>query len=316
MAFSDAEYADALHVDPAALAPGEAHEGPEAAHVAVLRPYLAASLATPVAFPSIAMELLELVRYPDVDLEELARYIRVDGALAGGVLALANSVVFRTLRRIDTIKEAVARLGISDVARLSAAISMRSLYGADAALADPALEPTSRLLFEHAVAVARCASELVDRRIAQTPGAEQTFLAGLLHDVGMAAALRAIAELAAHGKLPAIPVPVLWRLLHAVHLEAGVELHRAWQLPRSLAQAAAHHHGPIPETDLGPFLHLVRLVSAYDLLRRAPGANPRGAAEVVESARALDLSPERVHALAADLDAAQDWVATAFPREP
>lgn len=312
-AFSEAEYAAALQVHPAALASPEPAEEPEAAAVAVLRPYLAASQASPAPFPTIAMEILELVRYPDVDLDQLARYIRVDGALAGGVLALANSGVHQAAPRVGTIKEAVGRLGMSEVARLSAAIAMRSLHSADVTRAHQPFERTWKLLFEHAVTVARCASEVAGQRLAPTSGAEQTFMAGLLHDVGMAAALRAVAELVSYGKLPAIPEPALGRVLLRVHVEPGVELHRRWQLPPALAEVAAHHHGQVPETGLGPLVHLVRLVSAYDLLRRAPAMHPRGAAEIAESARALGISPERVKALAADLDAAAAWVKIAFP---
>lgn len=310
-AFSLGEYATALQVDPAALDAREP-EVPEAADT-VLRPYLAASHASPVPFPAIAMEIMELVRYPDVDLNELARYIRVDGALAGGVLALANSAVYRAVRRIDTIKEAVGRLGMSEVARLSAAIALRSLYSADATRAHQAFEPTWKLLFQHAVTVARCTSELARQRLAPTPGTEQTFMAGLLHDVGLAAALRATAELVSHGKLAAISEPGLGCLLMRVHAEAGVELHKGWQLPPTLAEVAAHHHGPVPDTELAPLVHLVRLVSAYDLLRRAPAMHPRAPAEIAESASALGLPPERMKTMAAELDAAGAWVATAFP---
>jgi len=311
---SDAEYAAALQVDPAVItAPEVPLSGEEADALQRVRAYLAASHSSPMVFPTIAMEILELVRYPDVDLNELARYIRVDGALAGGVMALANSAIYRAVRRIDTVKDAVARLGISEVARLAAAISMRSLYCADASRANEVLQPLWQRLFLHAVTVARCASDLARHKVAATPGVEQTFMAGLLHDVGLSAVLRAVAELAFFGKLPQLEEPVLSRVLDRAHVEAGAELHRAWKLPPTLADVASHHHGPVPEGANGPLIHLVRLVSARDLLRRAPASHPRAAAEVVESSRALGLSAARVKELAADLEVAEAWVATAFP---
>ena len=310
----DAEYAVALEVDPAVLAAPEAPpSGEEADALQRVRAYLAASHATPMAFPTIAIEILELVRFPDVDLNELSRYIRVDGALAGGVLALANSAIYRAVRRIDTVKDAVARLGISEVARLAAAISMRSLYCADAGRANDAFQPAWQRLFLHAVTVARCASDLARHKLAATPGVEQTFMAGLLHDVGLSAVLRAVAELTFFSKLPRLEEPVLSRVLQRAHVEAGTELHRAWKLPPTLADVAAHHHGPVPEGANGPLVQLVRLVSARDLLRRAPASHPRAAAEVVESARALGLPAARVKALASDLELAEAWVVTAFP---
>jgi putative nucleotidyltransferase with HDIG domain len=311
---SDSEYAVALEVDVAVLsAPEAAPSGEEADLLQRLRAYLAASHASPMVFPTIAMEILELVRFPDVDLNELSRYIRVDGALAGGVMALANSAMYRAVRRIDTVKDAVARLGISEVARLTAAISMRTLYCAEASRAQDALAPAWQRLFLHAVTVARCASDLARHKVATTPGVEQTFMAGLLHDVGLSAALRAVAELSHFGKLPPIEEPLLSRLIQRAHLEPGAELHRAWKLPATLADVAIHHHGPVPEGANGSLIHLVRMVSARDLLRRSPAAHPRAAAEVAESARALGLPAARVKTLAADLEVAEAWVATAFP---
>jgi putative nucleotidyltransferase with HDIG domain len=311
---TDEEYALALEVDPAVLAVREvAPEGAEADALQRVRAYLAASHATPMAFPTIAMEILELVRYPDVDLNELSRYIRVDGALAGGVLALANSAIYRAVRRIDTVKDAVSRLGISEVARLTAAISMRSLYCADASRTHESFQPAWQRLFLHAVTVARCASDLARHKVATTPGVEQTFMAGLLHDVGLSAVLRALAELSFFGKLPELQEPALGRVLQRAHVEAGAELHKAWKLPPTLADVAVHHHGPVPEGANAGLTHLVRLVSARDLLTRAPASHPQAAAEVVESARVLGLPASRVKALASDLQAAEAWVATAFP---
>lgn len=307
-------YAAALEVDPALLtAVEEPAEGVEAEAAQSVRAYLAASHLSPIAFPSIAMEILELVRYPDVDLGELSRYVRVDGALAGGVLALANSAVYRAVRRIDTIKEAVARLGISEVARLAAAISMRSLYSTDASRAHEIFEPTWALLFRHAVTVARCTSDLARHKLAATPGVEVSFMAGLLHDVGLAAALRAVAELTFFGKLPRLEEPALGRLLFRVHVEAGLELHKTWKLPSTLSEVASQHHGPVPDGPNASLVHLVRMVSARDLLRRAPESHPRAAAEVAESAKVLGLSAPRVKALASDLELAEAWVATVFP---
>src|SRR5512140_830266 len=223
-------YAAALEVDPASLAaPEPPAEGAEAEAVQAVRAYLAASHLSPIAFPSIAMEILELVRYPDVDLAELSRYVRVDGALAGGVLALANSAVYRSVRRIDTVKDAVARLGISEVARLAAAISMKSVYSEDATRSHERFRPLWTQLFLHAVTVARCASELARQKVAATAGSEQTFMAGLLHDVGLASVLRGAAELTIFGKLPEVDPGVIRRVLFRLHVEAGTELHESWR---------------------------------------------------------------------------------------
>ena len=190
---------------------------------------------------------------------------------------------------------------------------MRSLYSTDASRAHENFEPTWALLFRHAVTVARCTSDLARHKLAATPGVEVSFMAGLLHDVGLAAALRAVAELTFFGKLPRLEEPALGRLLFRVHVEAGLELHKTWKLPSTLSEVASQHHGPVPDGPNASLVHLVRMVSARDLLRRAPESHPRAAAEVAESAKVLGLSAPRVKALASDLELAEAWVATVFP---
>jgi len=312
----DAAFAAALAVEPAAFAAAEPEPSAEEARLAeAVRNHFAAARPDPASFPSIAMQILELVRYPDVDLNELAKYIRVDGALAGGVLALANSAYYRAVRKIDTVKDAVSRLGIAEVARLTAAISMKALYSADAASAHAKFEPVWTALFLHAATVGRCASDLARQKVAPVPGVEQVFVAGLLHDVGKGVAMRTLAELVQFGKLAPPEPSVIARVLHRVHVEIGVEMHQAWSLPDTLTQAAAlHHAAELEPGEANALVHVVRLVSARDLLRREPGTHPRAAAEILQSARALGLSPARVHALAADLDGAEAWVKTVFPQ--
>lgn len=314
-AAQDDAYAAALGVPAAALAAADAEPSAEEGEVArAVRAYFAAIRPDPATFPTIATQILELVRYPDVDLNELAKLIRVDGALAGGILALANSAVYRAARKIDTVKDAVARLGLSEVARVSAAISMKSLYGPDAATTHHRFDPIFTRLFLHAATVARCASELARAEVAPTPGVEQVFLAGLLHDVGRAVALRCLDQLVGYGRVAAPEEPCTERVLQRVHVEVGVAMHRAWKLPPTLADVAAHHHAPAGAPEAArPCVHLVRLVSALDLIRRAPAAHPRAAAEAVESARALGLAPARLRALGAELETAEAWVRTVFP---
>lgn len=312
---TDAALAAAIGVPPAALAAtAPALEGDATAVAAAVRAWFAHARPDPASFPSVALQILELVRYPDVDLNELAKYIRVDGALAGGVLALANSAAYRAVRRIDTVKDAVARLGVSEVARVAAAISVRSLYGSDATAAHLRHAPVFTRLFLHAATVARCAAELAKRGVAATPGAETVFMAGLLHDVGRAVALRALAELERHRKVAELDAAASLRVVEEVHVELGGAVHETWRLPRTLTAVAAHHHDPsTAPDDLRACVHLVGLVSALDLHRREPGAHPRAPAEIAGSARALGLDADRVKALGAELDAAEAWVRTVFP---
>jgi HD-like signal output (HDOD) protein len=311
----DADFAAALALPPAAMAaPGPAATPEEAQAAERIMAHFLVNHPGPSSFPSISLRILELVRYPDVNLAELSKYIRMDGALAASLLALANSAVYRGVKHIDTVKDAVARIGLGEVAKLTAAISTRSLYGAEELSEFQRFAPVWRLLFFHGATVARAASELSRQKIPVGHGPEQVFMAALLHDVGKAIALRSLAALEAAGKLPRSSDDGAARLLHLVHVPVGDEMQRrVWNLPPLFAEVAAHHHdGASVPGEAAATVQLVRLVSALDLLRAEPALHPAAPAEILASARALGLSPARLALVAPALDEAEDWVGLLF----
>jgi putative nucleotidyltransferase with HDIG domain len=262
------------------------------------------------SFPSVALKLLELVRDPRVDAASLARTIELDTALSTGMLVLANSAVFRGVRKVETLREAVARLGVEEVAHLATALSTRSLYRAARAEFD-LFGPTWNQLFYHGATVAKTASALGRSRGQCDP--ERLFLGGLLHDVGKSLALRSLAALQLEGRIPSQEGTAVDRILHQVHVVIGAAAHRDWGLPAGLSAIAEWHH--LPEIEAGPELeelHLVRLVSALELIRTVPGLSPAAPAEAVNSALALGIGPARVEELRASLSAQAEEVRRLF----
>ncbi len=307
-------WARAMAVDPAALEATESALAPEeaATAAAVLRRFEELRPGTP-AFPSIALEILERVRDPRSDAAGLARTIEVDAALSSGVLALANSAVFRGVRVI-TIREAIARLGLREVARTAAALSMRPLYRGTQAAAEH-LRAVGGGLFAHAVTVARAGAGLARLRGLGDPGL--VFLGGMLHDVGKPLALRSLSALLLAGDVPSHEPAAVERILHDLHVPIGAAAHRAWGLPPPLGAIAEWHH--LPEIAPGPEqveLHVVRLSSALELLRASPGVSTTAPEEVVSSARALGLGPGRVSALRTALAEHRAWVTMLFSPHP
>jgi putative nucleotidyltransferase with HDIG domain len=281
----------ALGVGPEALdAPAPALDGEEVAAAALVRLHFHAHRPDPAAFPRVALRILELAAEPEADLAELSRAIELDPAVAAGVLAHANSATARALDPIETVAHAVTRLGLAEVARVAAAVSLRSLYDVQVGAGFQAFVPLWPQLFRHAVVTARLASGLARGRPDVDP--QLAYLAGLLHDVGLAVSMRSLTALTLDATLPMREPASASRILHAVHVEVGAEAQRGWRLPGRLRLVAARHHERAlpPGSPLAP-VHLVKLASALDLLRVAPQAHPRAAAEVVEAAQALALTP-------------------------
>ena len=267
----------------------------------------------PASFPSIALKILDLVRDPKMDAIGLTRTIELDGALSSGVLVLANSAVFRGVSRVETLREAVARLGLEEVARAATALSTRTLYRSVRAEFD-LFGPTWNRLFYHAATVARAGSDLGRARKLGDP--DRIFLGGMLHDVGKSLALRSLAALLLADRVPQHEAAAVDRILHHVHVPVGAEAHREWGLPPGLSAIAESHH--FSGNALGgerTDLHVVRLTSALELLRTSPEVSSSAPAEVVGSAKALGLGPTRVRALRTGLAEHGEWVRMLFGDE-
>lgn len=255
-----------------------------------------------VSFPAVALQIIELVHAPDADARGVAGFISRDPGLAADVLAVANSAAFRGVSEVTSVRDAVARLGLQEVGRVASAVSARALLVPSRSGGGQ----TSTRLFTRAVAVATAASAAaLGVRGARS---DQVWLAGLLHDVGLALGGSALHRLESAGGAGAAGA-ALDLALEEAHVEIGAAALKAWGLPRYIADVCARHHEPeVPaQADLVD-LHLVRLASALSRLSE-PAVAARSAREIVQSAGALRLDAPAVRALAADLKAAEQRAA-------
>lgn len=266
----------------------------------------------PASAPSTSLRILNLVATPDADIGELARLVSADPALAAGVLAVANSAAYRGRSDVETVRDAIARLGFEEVARIAGAVSARSLFSPRLKAELAAFGGLFGALHRRALTVASGAAWLALQR----PGArsDRAFLGGMLHDVGKSIALRSVAALVLDRQLVlGASEPRLLRLLDLVHLEVGAEVHEEWGLPQYLRDVAAGHHRPeVAAEPANLDLHVVRLAAALQDLRDDPAFAPRAAAELVQSSAALGLGPFEVRAFAAEMRAGSQKLAAAF----
>ena len=266
----------------------------------------------PASSPTLSLRILNLVATPEVELTDLARTIAADPALSAGLLNVANSTYYRGLAEIETIREAIARLGLDEVGRVAGALSAKSLFNPRLRQELAAFGPRFSALYRRAIVVATGAAALAMR--CRGARSDRCYLGGMLHDVGRTVGLRAVATLSLEGGL-ALPAadPRLDRLLDRVHVELGGEVHQAWQLPQYLTVLAVRHHDrEIPAHPDFVDLHVVRLAAAVHDLRGEPEHAWRAAGEIVQSAAALGIDVNGVRALAAELRQADEKVGVTF----
>jgi HD-like signal output (HDOD) protein len=189
--------------------------------------------------PSTFAALQQALTDPGVNSSKVAAIIQRDPAVAAKVLHVCNSAFFRLPRRVSSIQQAVSYLGLSTVRSM--------VLSAEVFRPGKALPPELDLarLQRHALNVAALARFVA----ADTSFADDAFLCGLLHDIGLLVLgrqypvemQRALAERAA-----GIPLAdAEHKYLGVDHGAAGAYLLGLWGFPYEIVDIVSTHELPI-----------------------------------------------------------------------
>ncbi|MFT3710454.1 MAG: HDOD domain-containing protein [Archangium sp.] len=184
--------------------------------------------------PQVALEVLALSQKPNTRIEDIASVLEREPILAGRVLKLANSALYSSGVACVTLKQALIRMGLAIVRDvvMEAAMQMTVIKAEGMT---QALESIRR----HSSAVAWI-SRFVARNTAFD--AENAFLVGLLHEVGLSFALIGLAEFQRHERRPPVLDDEGWLAVMSVHERFGERVLQSWGLPASVCLVPGHHH--------------------------------------------------------------------------
>lgn len=213
------------------------------------------------SLPSVYVALQDIARDERTTLSDVAKLVAADPALAARVLQIVNSAFFRLAKRISNIEQAVSYLGFNAIRNLAMSVEIFSQWPGGAG---PGLDVNR--LQSHVHAAAAAASALT----AKTPMADDSMLAGLLHDIGYwilaqecPQELSGAVRLAVSSGIPLHAAET--QIMGASHAEIGAYLLGIWGLPYSVVEAVAHHHQPERVTQAN-FDVLAAVVIAHSLV--------------------------------------------------
>ena len=196
------------------------------------------TLALPV-FNEAASKLQSLNASDDVGAADVERLILGDQVLVAEVLRAANSPFFGGLAEINTVRSAIVRLGLRQVCQLALLASHRSEYDAR----DASLRQMMQQLWSHATATAMAAGWLARRLGFGNQLESESFLGGLLHDVGKLVVLRALDEIKHAGNAPYdLSPPLVAEILASAHPSLGYSFLKRWDIPEIYCEIARNHH--------------------------------------------------------------------------
>jgi len=194
--------------------------------------------------PKLYQEVVEELKSEDASLQKVGELISKDVGMSAKILKLVNSSFFGFCRHISSPGQAVTLLGIDVIKSLILSVHIFSIF-------DSKKVPNFSLemLWEHSIATAGIAKKIAEAENRDKEVAEDSFIAGLLHDVGKLVLATVFTEryneiLDRVRKENRLVWEVEHEMLGTSHAEIGAYLMGLWGMPDRIIEAIAFHHAP------------------------------------------------------------------------
>jgi len=189
---------------------------------------------------TIAAEVERLTHNPDTSADDIGRVIKLDPALTGKVLKVANSAVYAGTQRIVSLQQAISRLGFSEIRRLTLTIAFLNSF--------KSMFVDYTKFWTHSITTAFLALFL-ERMSGKEQKSDRLFTCGILHDIGILILdqyftnmYKKVFEIAANKRFDLELVEE--KILGISHAEIGAFLLNKWKIPEQIVDVVEYHHHP------------------------------------------------------------------------
>lgn len=195
-------------------------------------------------------KILDMTSDPNCEIEDVARVVKQDQAIALKVLRLANSGTYKRGKSVGSVYKAVRRMGLNAIRQVVLNVAVIDRFrGSGRGPNQPRLR--GPLFWEHSTAAGIIAAELTRAMDGRSDEIETAFSMGLLHDIGrliladvLGSNYERVLEIA-----EAHDVPLEWvesKLVHLNHAEITDKILRGWNFSGALIDPIALHHLSVP----------------------------------------------------------------------
>ncbi|PWB76971.1 MAG: hypothetical protein C3F08_10720 [Candidatus Methylomirabilota bacterium] len=265
------------------------HESPVTAPIRSLDEIIA-DVRELSSIPHIALQIIDVVNNPRASAADLETVVGSDPSLAARILRTANSVAYGLRRPVKTIPWAINVLGTNEVRNLAITALIAERFKKDTVVGSY----TRRGLWRHMVCTALTARLVASRAGMRT--FSEAFLAGLLHDVGIA-----LLDQYLHQPFvgivttltPGVPLcPAERARLGFDHAQFGARVAEQWRFPPIILAALRYHHASDRCSDEAR--PIAQAVEVANFLCASKGIRSMGASHVASP------SPSTLTALSID----------------
>ncbi len=184
--------------------------------------------------PKVVFDIQKAIKDPITTTETIAKLIERDAVISLRLINVANSAMYRGMDKIQTVRQAVPRLGMKQTQSLISAIANKNLYTAQNEIFMEMMEK----LWRHSLSSAYCA-----RNIAEKTGyadKEKLFFMGLVHDVGKVILIYSIDKL--YKESDPIDMLEIKKAIKTAHSDFGALILQRWNYAEDFKRVAKMHN--------------------------------------------------------------------------
>lgn len=195
------------------------------------------------SLPVLYNELDKELHSPNVSIKRVSEIISQDITMTAKILQMANSSFFGLSQKINDPVQAVNFLGMDTIKSLVLFHHLFSVFELDCTI-----QPFIEEIWNHSLRVAVGAKKIMEMKSSDHYLIEQTFAAGLLHDIGKLILIQLPeykAKLFEFGKTSGKEIRTSEQNIFGVdHALIGGYLLGLWGLPNFMVESTAFHHSP------------------------------------------------------------------------
>lgn len=187
------------------------------------------------SLPEVYLKLEEEINAKNSSVDKLSKIISTDPAITSKILHLVNSAFFGLPHRISNITQALNYLGINIIQNL--VLTIKLFKAMDSKSPNASLFQN---LWNHSNNVAFIAKQLATSVNLTKVENEDTYLGGLLHDIGKIILLEKVEGIKISEDLNFTEYENKFN--NITHADVGGYLLELWGLPDSIVESVAYHH--------------------------------------------------------------------------
>lgn len=182
--------------------------------------------------PKIAQDIMMMSQDPNADIETLSSLIHEDQSIASHVLHISNSAAFGGFARVESLEQAVARLGLKLLSEIAISVSIqKNVFNI------PEFQKEIKGMWKHSLASAIYGKQLA---VYSRKNTDMLYLCALLHEIGKPVTLFTINNIPADAKEGLTKQHVL-ELVEEFHMSVGTIVTRQWDLPETIQYANLYY---------------------------------------------------------------------------